>query len=732
MARYDTYGTGDDQILEDLDSNFRGFNNRSKPDSLEQGMLSNAQNTRIDKSGIIKKRDAITNRVAPFAIDSNTQFKLSFALINPVAANASATSDRSGTTITLNFTSGHGIPAQSFSYVAGLTTASPLTNFTQSTNYTLTRVSANQLTFVVPDLDGVDIGGAVFTVGGPFLADAQLTEIKASCNYRDPTDNDKEYILLVGNAKAVAVDLSGGFTSTDIDYPAGRFIAAEVNAIQAFDKVYIFEDGQVPLAWDLNLSNDFIAQESGTFTQPTLKSTTNDCSIANGKVTVVMTNTGAGALNVGDEIVILDKGGTDLTNEDSYQIAESSSSQFSFYAEAVDVGSSGAGNGVAIKLIGRVSGGAGFIHAPAPKQGIVHQDRLVIPYEYTVNAGDNSYTTRNVTDEILISYPFNPEKFDTTYGTFVTAGGTNDSFVTAFSFADDKLVIFNRKSIAVVTGINSFNFQQAVVSSVTKELGLVAKDTVVQVANNILFLSDNGVYGASFEDLYNLRGNEMPLSDPINPTIETINKDFWHNSSAVYFNNRYYIAVPTGTSQTNNTLLVFNFLNKAWESVDSVNSTDFDYEKLIVGGSGSNRQVYAISSAGSIHQITGINNDTDAVVVSVGGSTQNINIITSVTTRQYNLGSIDRKKFNNFELVAGGENNANVVVSAELENTDATISELANLSINDADGVSTRGRIGNYRAYGAKFTFLNSSGLAEFRMFKVGAAITFRSTTSTQ
>ena len=43
--------------------------------------------------------------------------------------------------------------------------------------------------------------------------------------------------------------------------------------------------------------------------------------------------------------------------------------------------------------------------------------------------------------------------------------------------------MFNRKSISVVTGVDSFNFQEARVQSLTKEIGLVAKDSIVQVGN---------------------------------------------------------------------------------------------------------------------------------------------------------------------------------------------------------------------------------------------------------
>ncbi len=737
MARYDSYGTVDDQFAEATDTGFIGFNNRSRPDAIGSGMLTASENARIDIGGIVSTRLSFESMSYPFSFDTNTQFKLEFTLINPVAANTSATSDLSGTTLTLNFTSGHGL-SPSFEGVAGLTTASSLTNFTQKTNFVPTYVNSTTLRFTIPALSGVDVGSAVFTVGGPFLQNAQLTEIKTSCGFTKPATNT-DGIILVGNSAAFSLNFQPNLTTvrTEIAYPQGTFISGNAEVIQAFDKIMIFEEGQVPLVWDMDNSNDFVNQESGTFTQPVLKSVSTDCTIVNGKVTVTIANTGATALNVGEEIVIVDKGGTGLTVGDEFQIAESSSSNFSFYAAVDDV------SGVAIKLIARVSGGAGFTHAPGPRFGIVHQDRLVIPYTNTVDAGANSYTARNVNDEVLISYPFNAEKFDTTYGTFVTAGGSSDRLISAFSFAEDKLILFNRKSIAAVTGINTFNFEGASVSSVTKELGLVAEDSIVQVGNQILFLSDNGIYGASFQDLYNLRGNEIPLSEPIDATIKTINKEHWEKSSAVYFDNRYYISVPTGDSLVNNTLLVYNFLNKNWESVHSVADggtssahDSFDFGKLIVSGQGDARQVYGVGSNGSITRLSYEVPRTTLQgydFIQFGTGTFDFRtpqIETTLTTRQYTFDDIDRKKFNNYEAVVGSNSqNNNIAFSATFENRDAT-ADLGNISVKDSKGVSIRGRIGNYRAYGAQFTFRCTQQRMSLRQFQVAGAVAFRSTNS--
>ena len=51
MSRYATYGSLDDRIAQDGDVGFVGFNNRLRPDQLQAGMLSDAQNIRTDRNG---------------------------------------------------------------------------------------------------------------------------------------------------------------------------------------------------------------------------------------------------------------------------------------------------------------------------------------------------------------------------------------------------------------------------------------------------------------------------------------------------------------------------------------------------------------------------------------------------------------------------------------------------------------------------------------------------------
>ena len=170
------------------------------------------------------------------------------------------------------------------------------------------------------------------------------------------------------------------------------------------------------------------------------------------------------------------------------------------------------------------------------------------------------------------------------------------------------------------------------------------------MGNQILFLSDNGVYAMTFEDLYNLRGASIPLSESINPIIKQINPDYAKNAVAIYHDNRYYLSVPICASIENNAILVYNFLTQGWESVDTVDTPNWNVRNLIRAGADSLNKLYAVNSFGGIHVIDDRDDDNDVIINQVSYPATPHDIVSYVTTRQYTAGTMDRKRYNSFEL----------------------------------------------------------------------------------
>jgi len=542
-----------------------------------------------------------------------------------------------------------------------------------------------------------------------------LVTITTSSNHNLSTGD------LVSISGVLGAGTDGAFTSLD---PNG----SSKNITKTGDTTFTFAldvDGNETYTVSSSsiVATDFTKVASGTYTQPVELDSTG-FTITNGLATVTVSNT----LAAGDNVILTAAGSSTLTQGDSFVVSEASSSAFKFFVNTDDVT-----NQTDVHFTKRVSVGLGFTHMPAPPFATYHQRRLVMPFQFSVDASPNSFTTRNIQDEIIASDILDTDTYDQVYAQYRFNAGTSDFVVGLHSFAEDRLLVFNRNSIHIVA--NTTNLQSASTQVLTDEVGCVARQSIEQVGNQVIFLSDNGVYGTQFLDEYNLRGTETPLSEPINDTIGRINKNAQENAVAVYFDNRYYIAVPLDSSSNNNAILIYNFLNKQWESIDTVNESNYHVSNLLVLGDGDKRGVYAINDIGGVHRLDHRVDGVDRVSTQIGGTEQSIQIPAALTTRQYTFGTLDRKRWKEFDfhIQSSDTNTSDLNIDFETENPDDTGSIGALTDFNDGvldigEDVSIRGRIGNRRGYGIQFTFNNTVGRPIIRAIEVEGATTMRST----
>ena len=717
MARYSSYGNLDDRIVEDLDQGFVGFNNRLRPDQLRPGNLAESNNGRMDVNGEWQSRKGIEIFSSPF---SAGVFTLPFYLYDSIPAVSSFT--RVGDLITVDFGSAHGINTGTGVNISGLTYTGLIN---PNGNFIATVVDTDTITYTVTGLDSAPSGTMVVT--GMKLDVTAGNFIEASCEFSDPNNDSESYVTCVATNSTVLVKTAdSGATTVILTYPTGETVPQGSTVIQAFNKLYIFRKGQIAMEWNGDISSPtFSLVANGNYTQPVrLGDGGNNTVISNGVVTVTST---AHGLSVGTSIVVTES--SNLTVGSAYTVATVPDvDTFTFYAQQDDVASH---NNHFSKI---TSQGLGFSHMPAPEFGTYHQRRLIVPYQYDVtgSSGSATITNRDIVDEALFSDILDADTYDRIYGQFRFNAGTADHIVGFHSFSDDKLVVFNRNSIHIVA--NSLALGNSSSQLITNEVGCLARDSVQQVGNNMIFLSDNGVYGLNFIDLYNLRGQDVPLSSSIEGTIKRINKAYAHNAKSVYFNNRYYLAVPLDGSTTNNALIIYNFINKQWESIDSIDDSNWEYSELTVSGEGDNRGVYAINRNGGVHNYESRIDDRDRYIVQVGGSITSNQIPSSVTTRMFNLNSIDRKSWNNFDihLQSSEDNVSDADLQAITENIDGiidlgSISDLNGSNLGIDEDVSLRGRFGNKRAYGLQFKLTTTKGRPRLRALKVAGTMTFKS-----
>ena len=713
MPTYTTYGGLDDRILKDGDVGFVGFNNRLRPDQLQTGFLADAQNIRLDRNGEAQVRKGTDLVLAPLAT-AEAVISLPFTLI---ADDASVTvTQTAGALVITNVTATNFVTGTQVN-LSGVTGISPDPNG----NRVAIRNSASQITIQDQTYSGT--AGGTATVKFNILNDSAVNAIYGSTGFSDPAAAGSQYIVIAANNKAFAVNLSTQAT-TQLDYPAGVSISQPVDMIQAFNKVFIFRDGETALEWDGNFSNEFTKVASGTYTQPL--QITSTVTTVSGKMTV--TAGSAHNLSTGDEVIVEDKAGSNLLVGERYVVTVVDSTTFTIFVQHADET-----NTPNVIFQQPVSVGLGFTHMPAPPFAVYHQRRLVMPFKNSVDSGPDSFTSRGILDEIIASDLLDSDTYDQIFGSYRFNAGTADFVVGLHSFTDDTLMVFNRNSIHIVS--NTIDLNNSSIRLLTDEVGCLARKSIQQVGNRVLFLSDNGVYGTEFLDEYNLRGTQTPLSEPINETIKRINKVHAEKAVSAYFDNRYFIAVPLDDATQNNAVLIFNFLNNQWESIDSVNDPNFHTANLIVAGEGSTRGVYSVNDIGGLHRIDARADGTDRVITQIGGAQQNLLVPASLTTRQFTYGTLERKRFKEFEIhvESSDTNTSDFDISAEVENPDSTEALGSLNSFNGGDlavneDVSIRGRIGGLRGYGVQYTINNTSGRPRIRAIESSASDAFRST----
>lgn len=543
--------------------------------------------------------------------------------------------------------------------------------------------------------------------------------------------------LTVGDSVTVAdVNFSG-------DDPNGTFSVASIVDADNFTYSDTGADETFTVDDDSLLTSGFTYVAGGTYSQPQVfQATGTNVTCTDGLVSVTVS--GNTTIKEGDRIKIFQSTSDDFLDfvGSSATAVSASSTTITFYLPVRDLTTIGSET---LDIGRNVSVGGGFSHMPAPPWAIYHQRRFICPYRYTVagSAPASTYTDRKVRDELVISDILDPDTFDVLANQYRITAGIADFLVGCWPFYEDTLLVFNRNSIHGVFGISGA-LNDTSVKELTREIGCVARKSIAQHGAEILFLSDNGVYGVSFIDEYNLRGVDTPLSEPIQPVIDRINADLAANAVGVYFANRYYLALPLDSepgandATGNNSILVYNFLNQGWESVDSVNDSRWNIINFHIGRAGERNDLYAVNDFGGVHLIDGQDNDSDELAIVPGESIQTLPVNWRFRSRQYDGGDPGRKRWTRVQLQVETSNlPAEGSLSFYTEDPDGNLS-LGDLSshvygveqLASMEDYSIRARIGGRRGHGGEIEVSTGFGRPKIKSLAVEGTLTNRSTVS--
>lgn len=339
---------------------------------------------------------------------------------------------------------------------------------------------------------------------------------------------------------------------------------------------------------------------------------------------------------------------------------------------------------------------------PCADFGLYFQNRLILKY------GDYQMLVSDILSE----------QCDTTLNNFVINTGGNDSIVGVLPWVQDQFLVFMTNSIYVVYvetdnfDINSPPGANSSTTVVTTEIGCLARRSIVSAGQFVFFLSANGVHMLTPQLDLKLLGNTLPLSEPIADFFDTVNFDAVQKSVASYHNNRFYIAMPTGTATRNDKILVYNTLNQNWESIDYYPTGLFS-DNLILSAYINQRRLMIITNFAGAGQYGGVFlseeqvegdefNTSNALPVlpfnlfpqssqitpsTLIASTQNfVHIPASVRTREYTFGGTSEKRFSRGEFQFNNVQNDFVKIESSTHDPDVTETVLEYSFSGNTDG----------------------------------------------
>lgn len=273
--------------------------------------------------------------------------------------------------------------------------------------------------------------------------------------------------------------------------------------------------------------------------------------------------------------------------------------------------------------------------------------------------------------------------------------GANDEIIAVSPWTTNEALVFMRNSIFYASfGVSRYTTGESLstdsyVRTLVTDIGCMAKRSVVQANGGIMFLSDNGVYflqpsQVGSNDAMRLMTIADPISSPIDDIIQRINRAYAHRAVATYWNNRYYLAVPLDSSTDNNVILVYNFILKNWESVDTYPS-GFDVQNFLIAKKNSQRRMYAVDTDQGVFLMEDLEYDEYGastgtpvlpfyIPATLSAAAFTPNPIQSILkTRRYSFNDVGDKRFSTIESEMVSAAGGAITTYAEVANPDSTI-----------------------------------------------------------
>lgn len=321
-------------------------------------------------------------------------------------------------------------------------------------------------------------------------------------------------------------------------------------------------------------------------------------------------------------------------------------------AVVVTDGGSGYPAAPTVTIVGDGSGATATASVSAPPQNL----RLLI------NTGNRLFavgsgTSRNT---LYASDILDPSVWDASNSIIVNADD-GDEITAIVQFYQNRIIVFKRRRIFQVTiPPDATSGADWIVELISNNVGCVASQTAIQVNSDVFFLADDGLRSVvrSASDDFTTVG--LPISEVVKDEIQEINTAQVGKASALFYDNRYFLAIPTGANDYNDTLLIYNTVLQAFEGVWSPQVMQFTLSNF----SGQGVRALGKSTTGIILQYNGHKNPSQTT--SADYQDAGVAYSSYVRTKDFDFGDpFAEKHGSHFEVVFDDSNSTDVTISIQ-------------------------------------------------------------------
>jgi hypothetical protein len=367
------------------------------------------------------------------------------------------------------------------------------------------------------------------------------------------------------------------------------------------------------------------------------------------------------------------------------------------------------------------SPGAGRIQCPNTDFGVFFRNRLIIP-----QPTDSNYT-------VLMSDLLDTDNYYPAESQFRINKGSADKLVGFFPYQEDQLIVFMRNSIHMINNIATTS--AANTYEITRQHGCVARKSIAQSGPQTFFLSDNGVIVLSPGTdpakgigvaISKVSGETIPMTRPIQDQFDEVNFAHADKSCGVVYDNKYYLAVPTGSSTVPNKIFIFNLLTSTWVSVDDYptmsGSLAFHVDDFVICSHGSNptrRRLFACNDTGWYLMEENSIDDSGRKIGSTSESGTTA-IAGKLKSRSMTFGDISVKSWKRGQLGVNTVNGDAFNVKVNTLDPDSSTTVLTHTATGTEEALFRFGT-GRTRGYGANIEVSVTAGRPSFRHLSLEA-----------